>query len=75
MSDFFHPKLQAVEVLVPYRLRTTWSTGEALEVDVESVLRSIPALGNLLDPRVFRKAHLADSGHGIECIPLGMGGV
>ena len=28
MSDFFHPKLQAVEALAPYRLRTTWSTGE-----------------------------------------------
>jgi hypothetical protein len=23
MSDFFHPKLQAVEALVPFRLRTT----------------------------------------------------
>jgi hypothetical protein len=73
MSDFFHPKLQAVEVLVPYRLRTTWSTGEELEVDVESVLRSIPALGNLLDPRVFRKAHLADWGHGIEWFDAELG--
>jgi len=44
MSDFFHPKLQAVEALAPYRLRTTWSTGEVLDVDVEAVLRGIPAL-------------------------------
>ena len=41
MSDFFHPKLQAVEALAPYRLRTTWSTGEVLDVDVEAVLREV----------------------------------
>ena len=56
MSDFFHPKLQVVEALAPYRLRTTWSTGEVLDVDVEAVLRGIPALANLLDPHVFGKA-------------------
>jgi len=49
------------------------STGEALEVDLESVLRSIPALGNLLDPRVFRKAHLADWGHGSEWFDAELG--
>lgn len=66
MSDFFHPKLQAVEALAPYRLRTTWSTGEVLDVDVESVLHGIPALVSLLEPTVFAKAHLAEWGHGIE---------
>ena len=35
MSDFFHPKLQAVEALAAYRLRTTWTTGEVLDVNVE----------------------------------------
>lgn len=66
MSDFFHPKLQAVEALAPYRLRTTWSTGEVLDVDVESVLRGIPTLVSLLEPTVFAKAHLAEWDHGIE---------
>ena len=66
MSDFFHPKLQAVEALAPYRLRTTWSAGEVLDVDIEAVLRGIPALANLLDPQVFGKAHLAEWGHGID---------
>ncbi len=49
MSDFFHPKLQAVEALASYRLRTTWSIGEVLDVDVESVLRGTTALTKLLE--------------------------
>ena len=66
MSEFFHPRLQAVKVLKPYQLCTTWSTGEVLEVDLGSVLRNIHALEKLLDPKVFVKAHLAEWGHGIE---------
>ncbi|MFN7503951.1 MAG: DUF2442 domain-containing protein [Limnobacter sp.] len=66
MSEFFHPKLQAVQALEPYRLRTTWSTGEVLDVDIQSVLLGIPALGKLLEPKVFSKVHLAEWGGGIE---------
>lgn len=66
MSEFFHPKLLTVQALEPYVLRTTWSTGEVLDVDVESVLRNIPALEKLLDPSIFAQAHLADWGHGVE---------
>jgi hypothetical protein len=73
MSEFFHPKLQAVQALAMYRLRTTWSTGEVMEVDVESVLRSIPALANLLEPKVFARAHLADWGNGIEWFDMELG--
>ena len=73
MSDFFHPKLKAVDALAPYRLRTTWSTGEVLEVDVESVLRDIPALTPLLDPQVFSKVRLARWGHGIEWLDAELG--
>jgi hypothetical protein len=73
MSDFFHPKLQAVQALPPYRLRTTWSTGEVLELDVESVFRGIPALAKLLDKRIFVKAHLAEWGHGIEWFDTELG--
>lgn len=49
MSDYFFPKLQAVEALAPYRLRTTWSTGEVLDVDVGDILRKYP--GACADPR------------------------
>jgi hypothetical protein len=74
MSEYFHPRLQAAEALAPYRLRTAWSTGEVLEVDVESVLRGIPALAPLLDPQVFARAHLAEWGHGIEWFDAELGG-
>ena len=66
MSDFFHPRLEAVEALAPWRLGTRWSTGEVLEVDVEGVLRATPALAALLDPAVFARVHLAEGGQGIE---------
>ena len=73
MREFFHPKLQAVEALKPYRLRTKWSTGEVLEVDVESVLRKISALEKLLNPKIFAKAHLAEWGRGIEWFDTELG--
>lgn len=73
MSQFFHPKLQTVEALAPYRLRTAWSTGEVLDVDIESVLRRTPALSRLLKPKVFAKAHLAEWGNGIEWFDTELG--
>jgi len=66
MSDYFFPKLTTVEALVPYRLRTTWSTGEVLEVDVGDILRKAPALVPILDPAVFDRVHLAEWGGAIE---------
>ena len=66
MKQFFFPRLLSVSALAPYRLRTTWSTGETLEVDVEPVLRRTPALAPLLDPKVFARARLASPGHGVE---------
>ena len=56
MSEFFHPKLQAVNALEPYRLSTTWSTGEVLELDVSNVLRG-PAFAEIRKPEVFCKVH------------------
>jgi len=73
MSEYFHPQLLAVKALAPYRLRTNWSTGEVLEVDVEFVLRKIPLLSKLLEPKVFAKAHLAEWGHGIEWFDAELG--
>jgi hypothetical protein len=60
ISNYFFPKLQAVKVLAPYHLRTTWSTGEVLEVKVGDNLRKIPALTFILDPEVFARAHIAE---------------
>ncbi len=73
MSEFFHPKLEAVEALQPYRLRTTWSTGEVLEVDVGPVLREIEPLFKLLEPAVFAKVHLSEWGNGIEWFDAELG--
>lgn len=66
MTKYFYPKLEAVETLAPYRLRTTWSTGEVLEVDVGHILRKIPALAPILKPEVFAHAHIPEWGGGIE---------
>ena len=66
MSDYFFPQLQTVEALAPYRLRTTWNTGEVLELDVEECLRRHAALAPILEPAVFARAHISEWGHGIE---------
>lgn len=68
MSDYFFPQLQAVEALEPYRLRTTWSTGEVLEVDVEERLRRHAALAPILDAAVFDRVHVSEWGNSIEWI-------
>ena len=70
MNDFFHPKLQSVQALEPYRLRTTWSTGEVLDVDVAQVLRK-PALAEILKPEVFGKVHT--DGSSIEWLDAELG--
>lgn len=68
VSDYFHPKLQSAEALAPYRLRTAWSTGELLEVDVEAKLRSHPALAAILDPEVFARVRIGEWGNSIEWV-------
>lgn len=56
MSEFFYPKLQSVEALEPLRLRTIWSTGEVLKVDIAKVLRG-PAFAEIRKPEVFKTVH------------------
>lgn len=73
MSEYFFPKLSAVEALAAYRLRTTWSTGEVLEVDVGGVLRKHAFLAPILDPAVFARVHLGKWGSGIEWIDAELG--
>lgn len=66
MSEYFFPKLTAVVAMAPYRLRTTWSTGEVLEVDVEARLRKHAALSAILAPEVFGRVHIGEWGNSIE---------
>ena len=66
MTLFFQPRLLSVQALAPYRLRTTWDTGETLEVDVEPILRRIPALAPILDLEIFNQVHLGAWGSGVE---------
>lgn len=68
MSDYFFPKLHSVEALEPYRLRTQWSTGEVLEVNVEARLRKHPTLAPILAPEMFAKVHIGEWGGSIEWI-------
>ncbi|MBC2769253.1 DUF2442 domain-containing protein [Pusillimonas minor] len=73
MSDFFYPKLKAVEALSPYVLRTRWSTNEVLDVNIEPVLRKTPDFTALLEPETFAKAHVAQWGHGVEWFDTELG--
>lgn len=73
MSDYFFPKLKAVEALAPYRLRTTWSTGEVLQVDVGDILRRTPALSAILNPEVFARVRIAEWGGGVEWFDTELG--
>lgn len=66
MSKFFFPELTEVMPLAPYRLRTRWSTGEMLDVDVEEVLRSIPDLAPILEPETFARVHIGEGGGTVE---------
>ena len=54
MSEFFSPKIQSVSALAPYRLLTSWSTGEILEVDIAHVMDK-PAFAEISKPDVFAK--------------------
>jgi len=60
------PRALNVFALAPYRLRISWNTGETLDVDVEEILRKIPALAAILEPAVFAQAHVGEHGTSIE---------
>ncbi len=70
MSEFFHPHLESVKALAPYRLSTIWSTGEVLEVDLSKVMRG-SAFAEIRKPEVFCKVHT--DGHSIEWFDTELG--
>ena len=73
MSEFFRPQLKSVKALAPHHLRTTWSTGETLEVDLAPVLRRTPVLKRILKPDVFARARRTAWGNGIEWFDAELG--
>lgn len=66
MRKRLSPQLLEVTALEPYRLRTRWSTGEVLEIDVGDKLRAISVLAKILDPTIFAKAHVTEGGGSVE---------
>jgi hypothetical protein len=70
MSEFFSPKLLTVEALVPYRLRTSWNTGEVLEVDVAKLMGGV-AFADIRKPDVFKTVHT--DGYSIEWFDTELG--
>jgi len=73
MSDYFSPKLQAVEALALYQLRTSWSTGEVLDVNVGSVLKKQVVLAHVLDAAMFSTVHIGEGGGSIEWVDEELG--
>ena len=70
MSKFFFPKLLAVKALEPYRLRTTWSTGEVLDVDIAKLMRTA-AFVEIRKPDIFKTVH--SDGFSIEWFDAELG--
>ncbi len=56
MTDFFFPKLLTVKALELHCLRTTWSTGEVLDVDVGKLMRGA-AFSEIRKPDIFKTVH------------------
>jgi Protein of unknown function (DUF2442) len=73
MNDYFFPQLTAVSPLQPHRLRTTWHTGEVLDVDVGVVLKKHAFLAPILDKAVFDTVHIGAGGQCIEWLDAEFG--
>lgn len=68
------PRIKAVEVTGPTRLRIAWSTGEGLEVELAEPINRQRALAPLRDPAAFGRVQVGEWGHSLvwECgIDLG----
>ena len=70
MSEFFFPKLLTVKALEPYRLRTTWSTGETLEVDIAQWMRG-NAFAEIRKTDIIKTVHT--DGHSLEWFDTELG--
>jgi len=61
------PRIKAIEGLsAPYCLRVTWLDGRITDIDMSGTINRVKAFQPLLDPDLFRQAHVVDHGHGVE---------
>jgi hypothetical protein len=59
------PRIKAVEVVGPTRLRFAWTTGERLEVDLAEPINRLKALAPLRDPAAFDRVQVGEWGHSL----------
>lgn len=59
------PRINAVEVLGPTRLRIAWTTEERLEVDLAEPIKRLKALAPLQDPVAFGRVKVGEWGHSL----------
>jgi hypothetical protein len=59
------PRIDAVEVIGPTRLRIAWTTGERVEVDLAEPIHRLQALAPLRDPAAFGHVQVGEWGHGL----------
>ena len=57
MNDYFYPTLESVKALEPWIIRTIWSTGETLDVNLQAVFRR-KTFAEIRQPEVFKKVHV-----------------
>ncbi|WP_298437364.1 DUF2442 domain-containing protein [Geobacter sp.] len=63
-----HFRIEAVEVLAPYRLLLTFGDGAAMTVDLAAIIDRIPALAPLKEPELFAKARVGEWGLTVEWV-------
>lgn len=59
------PRIEAVDVIGPMRLRIAWSTGECFDVDLSEPINRLEALALLRDPALFARVHKDAWGHSL----------
>jgi hypothetical protein len=57
MSDFFYPKIESVKALTEWNVRTVWSTGETLDIDLSKLMK-LKAFAEIRQAHIFKKVHL-----------------
>ena len=57
MNDYFYTTLESVKALQPWIIRTIWSTGETLDVNLQAVFKR-KVFAEIRQPEVFKKVHV-----------------
>jgi len=59
------PRINAVEVIGPTRLRIDWTTGEQMEVDLAEPINRLKTLAPLHNPTAFARVRVGEWGHSL----------